>query len=266
MSQLDRARQFRALHVPGNPVVLPNAWDVISARIVESSGAQAVATTSAGVAWSLGSADGNRLAASHAIDAIARIAAAVRVPVTADIERGFAEDLSSLEENVRGVIAAGVVGVNIEDGLRPIIDQVEWISRARAAADNTGIPVFLNARIDTHSLVSDREHWLDETVERARAYTAAGADGILVLGALDATTIRTLVDRVSVPVNVAFGPDTLTVAELADTGAARISAGSTIAEAAYGVVDHAAREMLTHGTAGTLTSRRSWTSLNALLL
>ncbi|MFE7113131.1 isocitrate lyase/phosphoenolpyruvate mutase family protein [Streptomyces sp. NPDC057575] len=264
---LDIAQRFRSLHVPGTPLVLPNAWDGASARVVADAGAAAIATTSAGVAWSLGHGDGDHITRDQALGAIARITATVDIPVTADIERGYAADPDGVAETVRGVLAAGAVGINLEDTLRPVAEQVERIAAARRAADETGLPLFINARIDTHRLPpGDRTAWLDETLARARAYAAAGADGIFVLGTPDAETVRTLVGSQPLPVNVLADPGALPVSELAEAGAARISAGSSIAEAAYGLVRRAARELLEKGTATSLEDGFDYATLNALLL
>lgn len=190
---VDKAQVFRALHRAGTPLVLPNAWDVVSARIVAAAGAAAIATTSAGVVWSLGYRDGDHLDRGRALDAIARVAAAVDLPVTADIESGYAADPSGVAETVRGVVAAGAAGINLQDSFRPINEQVERIAAARTAADATGVPLFINARIDTHRLpTSESGAWLRETVNRAEAYMAAGADGVFVLGVLTAQTVAAL--------------------------------------------------------------------------
>ncbi|WP_405859751.1 isocitrate lyase/phosphoenolpyruvate mutase family protein [Streptomyces sp. NBC_00090] len=264
---LDKARLFRSLHVPGNPLVLPNAWDAASARVVADAGAAAIATTSAGVAWSLGHGDGDHLSRDQALAALSRITAAVDVPVTADIERGYAADAAGVAETVRGVLAAGAVGVNLEDSLRPVDEQAGRIAAARRAADEAGVPLFLNARIDTHRLpTGDRAAWLDETLARARAYAAAGADGVFVLGALDARSIGALVDGSPLPVNVLADPGALPVSELAAAGVARVSAGSSIAEAAYGLVRLAALELLAQGTTTTLGGGFDYATLNTLLL
>ncbi|MFE4517566.1 isocitrate lyase/phosphoenolpyruvate mutase family protein [Kitasatospora sp. NPDC056783] len=264
---LDVAQRFRSLHVPGTPLVLPNVWDGTSARVVADAGAAAIATTSAGVAWSLGRGDGDHLTRDQALGVIARITAAVDVPVTADIERGYATDPDGVAETVRGVLAAGAVGINLEDTLRPVAEQAERIAAAREAADETGVPLFINARIDTHRLPpGDRTTWLDETLTRAHAYAEAGADGVFVLGTPDAETVRTLVGSQPLPVNVLAGPGTLSVSELAEAGAARVSAGSSIAEAAYGLVHRAARELLENGTTTTLRGGYDHPTLNALLL
>ncbi|MGW4893192.1 isocitrate lyase/PEP mutase family protein [Kitasatospora sp. NPDC004240] len=264
---LETAQIFRSLHVPGTPLVLPNAWDGASARVVADAGAVAIATTSAGVSWSLGRGDGEHMTRDQALDVITRITAAVDVPVTADIERGYASDPEGVAETVRGVIAAGAVGINLEDTLRPVAEQAERIAAAREAADKSGIPLFINARIDTHRLPpAARTAWLDETLTRARAYATAGADGIFVLGTPDAETVSTLVGSQPLPVNVLTGPGTLPVSELAQAGAARISAGSSIAEAAYGLARRATRELLERGTTTTLEGGFDYATLNALLL
>jgi 2-methylisocitrate lyase-like PEP mutase family enzyme len=272
----ETALAFRALHIPGRPLVLPNAWDTASARLVEEAGAAAVATTSAGLAWDLGTADGDRLDRDRALGAVARVAAAVRVPVSADIESGYAKDAAGVGDTIRAVLAAGAVGVNIEDALyggegtgdggrgplRPVAEQAERIAAARAAADAAGVPLFINARIDT---VLRGAGGVEETLERAAAFLAAGADGIFVPGAVDPGTVKSLVAGVEGPLNVLVGPGAPPVAELAALGVARISAGSSIAQAAHAVVRRAARELLSAGTYDSLTGGLDYIELNTLL-
>jgi len=242
---------FRDLHVPGKPLILVNAWDAASARLVEAAGAAAVGTTSAGVAWSLGAPDGDALALPAAVAAIKRITAVVSVPVTADIERGYGD----VAETVRRVSAAGAVGVNIEDGATA---QPDRIAAARAAAPG----LFLNARIDTYLAGAGD---LDETVERATAYLAAGADGIFVPGVTDPATVAALVDRIDAPINVMVGPGAPGVAELAALGVARISLGSSVAQAAYGLVARVAQAALSDGGYGDVGGAADYGMLNALL-
>ncbi|MEU2736303.1 isocitrate lyase/phosphoenolpyruvate mutase family protein [Streptomyces sp. NPDC007095] len=273
------ALAFRALHTPGRPLVLPNAWNTASARLVEEAGAAAVATTSAGLAWDLGTADGERLDRDRALGAVARVAAAVRVPVSADIESGYAKDAAGVGDTIRAVLAAGAVGVNIEDALydgeegegdddggrgplRPVAEQAERIAAARAAADAAGVPLFINARIDT---VLRGAGGVGETLERAAAFLAAGADGIFVPGAVDPGTVKSLVAGVEGPLNVLVGPGAPPVAELAALGVARISAGSSIAQAAHAVVRRAARELLGAGTYDSLTGGLEYAELNTVL-
>ncbi|WP_028798928.1 isocitrate lyase/PEP mutase family protein [Streptomyces sp. 142MFCol3.1] len=265
----ETAAAFRALHVPGRPLVLPNAWDAASARIVEEAGAPAVATTSAGLAWGLGRPDGDRLDRAAALGAVARVCAAVRVPVSADIESGYAQDAQGVTDTVRAVLAAGAVGVNIEDALyeggaplRPVGDQAERIAAARAAADAADVPLYVNARIDTCLRGAGG---IDETLERAAAYLAAGADGVFVPGVADPVTVKALVDGVDGPLNILVGPGAPTVSELAALGVARVSAGSSIAQAAHAVVLRAARELLSAGTYDSLTGGFDYAELNALM-
>ncbi|MGY0231048.1 isocitrate lyase/PEP mutase family protein [Longispora urticae] len=254
-SQLDQARALHALHRSGRVLALPNAWDVASARVVEDAGAPAVATTSAGVAWSLGFADGDHLDTDRALDLVARIAAAVRVPVTADIEGGYGD----VAGTIRGVIAAGAVGVNLEDGGTP---QAERYAVARRAADATGIPLFLNARIDTY-LFGNPD--FEETVGRAQAYLAAGADGVFVPGVADPEVIAALVNAIPAPLNVLVGPGSPTVDELTALGVARASLGSSIAQSAYGLARRAATEFLTTGGYSALGEAEDYGRLNGLL-
>ncbi|MER6123374.1 isocitrate lyase/phosphoenolpyruvate mutase family protein [Streptomyces sp. NPDC001795] len=265
----ERALAFRALHTPGRPLVLPNAWDTASARLVEEAGAAAVATTSAGLAWELGAADGDRLSRDDALAAVARIAEAVAVPVSADIECGYAQDAAGVGDTIRAVLAAGAVGVNIEDGmygggapLRPIAEQAARIAAAREAADAAGVPLFVNARVDTYLRGAGD---LEDTLERAVGFLAAGADGVFVPGAVDPVTVKALVDGVDGPLNVLVGPGAPTVGELAALGVARVSTGSDIAQAAHGLVRRAARELLDAGTYGALAGGLDYGELNALM-
>ncbi|OKI00708.1 3-methyl-2-oxobutanoate hydroxymethyltransferase [Streptomyces sp. CB02923] len=274
----DKARAFRALHDDARrhraPLVLPNAWDTASARIVEAAGAPAIATTSAGVAWSLGVPDGDRLGRGRALDLIARIAAAVTVPVTADIESGYGDGPEDVAETVRGVVAAGAVGVNIEDAthggpapLRPAREQAARLTAARRAADAAGVPLFLNARIDTYlsAVGEDEEARLKETLERASVYVAAGADGIFVPGVAHPAAVRALAAGITAPLNVMAGPGAPPVAELGALGAARVSVGAGIAQAAHALVRAAARELLATGTYDTLAGGLDYGELNTLL-
>ncbi|MEQ7127238.1 isocitrate lyase/phosphoenolpyruvate mutase family protein [Actinopolymorpha sp. B11F2] len=269
----DTARHFRSLHERGRPLVLPNAWDVASARLVEHTGAAAVATTSAGVSWGVGVPDGERLDRDRALDLIARVVAAVRAPVTADVESGYAEKPADVAETVRGVLAAGAVGVNLEDAdhggpgpLRSVAAQSERIAVARQAADAEGVPLFINARVDTYlSAVGEAGDRLASTLDRARAYVGAGADGIFVPGVTDPVIVSALVDGIDVPVNVMTGPGAPAIAELAGLGVARISVGSAIAQAAYAVVRRSAQELLSAGTYAALSDALDFADVNALL-
>lgn len=269
----DKALRFRSLHAGDSPLVLANAWDVASARIIEEAGATAIATTSSGVAWSLGAADGDRLGRDRALDLIARIATAVGVPVTADIESGFADTPEGVAETIRGVLATGAVGVNIEDThhggptpLRPAVDQSDRISAAREAADAEQVPLFVNARVDTYLRSGgDSATRLQDTLDRAAAYLAAGADGIFVPGVTDIETVSALAKGMDAPLNVLAGYGAPSVAEFASAGAVRISVGGSIAAAAYALARRSARELFSSGTYEHLSGRLGNRELNELL-
>lgn len=269
----DKARAFRALHSPDHPLALPNAWDVASARLIEAAGAAAIATTSAGVAWSLGAADGDELDREQAIALVARIAAAVDVPVTADIESGFADSADGVAETIAAVIDAGAVGVNLEDShhggpspLRSADQQAERIAAARRAADAAEVPLYINARTDIFLRgVGPKESRLQDTLDRAAAYLAAGATGIFVPGVVDPAIVASLVDGIDAPLNILAGPGAPTVPELAKLGVARVSLGSGVAEAAYAVAKRTAEELLTAGTYTALAGALDYREVNELL-
>jgi 2-methylisocitrate lyase-like PEP mutase family enzyme len=269
-SHLDKTLAFRALHAPGGVLVLPNAWDVATARLAEDAGAAAVATTSAGVAWSLGAPDGDHLGRDLAAGLVARIVAAVEVPVTADIEGGYAPDPAGVAETVRAVLAAGASGINIEDaggdGLRPAAEQAGRIAAAREAATAAGVPLYVNARIDTYlRAVGDPATRLAATLDRAAAYLAAGADGIFVPGVADPETIAALAAGVDAPLNIMAGPGSPAVPELAKLGVARVSVGAAIALSAYAHAQRSIREVLATGTYETFATDLDYGTLNGIL-
>ncbi|MEU4096009.1 isocitrate lyase/phosphoenolpyruvate mutase family protein [Streptomyces sp. NPDC026673] len=264
-----KAELFRSLHVPGRPLLLANAWDAASARVAERAGAAAVATTSSGVSWTLGTADGGHVDPGLALELTARVAAAVAVPVSADIEGGYAADPEGVAATVRAVLAAGAVGVNIEDSyeggpgpLRAAADQAARIAAARRAADEAGVPLFVHARTDTF-LRGPGD--LAETLERAAQYIAAGADGVFVPGVTDPAVVGALAEGIDAPVGILAGPGAPPVSVLASAGAARVSLGSAVAEAAYALVDRAARELSAAGTYTAVEGGIPWGDLNALL-
>ena len=274
-TQLELAVRFRALHDPAAPLALANAWDAASARLVAAAGAPAVATTSAGVAWGLGAADGDRLDRDAALALIERVVAAVDVPVTADIESGFGAAPADVAETVARVLAAGAVGVNIEDAhstpgaatpLRPAEEQAERLAAARAAAESAGIPLYLNARVDVYLRgVGEESGRLAETLRRSRIYLEAGASGVFVPGVADPELIGELAAGIDAPLNVLVGPGSPAVPELGKLGVARASLGSAVAEAAYAQVDRAARELLATGTYGSLAGALDYGTINALM-
>ncbi|MFC0031420.1 isocitrate lyase/phosphoenolpyruvate mutase family protein [Micromonospora chaiyaphumensis] len=231
-----RAAALRALHRPGDPLTLPNAWDPGSARAVVAAGFPAVATSSAAVAEALGHTDGEATPVGELFAAVARIAAAVPVPVTADLERGYGLRPAELVERL---LAAGAVGCNIEDSdprtheLSDVAEQAELLAGIRAAAAAAGVDLVLNARVDVHlRAYGPAEGRLIEAVRRARRYLAAGADCVYPILLAGPEEIRALVAEVGAPVNVLARHGAPAPAELAALGVARISYGSGLYAAA----------------------------------
>ncbi|TDO49414.1 2-methylisocitrate lyase-like PEP mutase family enzyme [Kribbella sp. VKM Ac-2527] len=260
MSPIDRkaqAREFLALH-QNPPLLLPNAWDAGSAKAIESAGAKAIATTSAGVSWAAGLDDAGGLNRASALAALRQIVAAVSVPVTADIESGYGDTPAEVAETAAEVIDIGAVGINLEDSASgALVDpgvQAERIAAAREAAVGAGLDLCINARIDTYFFGDPAE-----TASRAKLYTDAGADVLFVPGLLEPEAIRALVSEISLPLNLMVGPGAPTVAELVDLGVTRISLGPAITSAAYALAAAATTELLgpgTYRTLGTPTSSR----------
>lgn len=275
MNQPDRADALRRMHQDaGRVLVLPNAWDAMSARLIEEAGARAIATTSAGVAWALGRTDGEGLTRDQMINAIERITRVVSVPVTADVERGYGDGTSTdVADTVRRVIGAGAVGINLEDApgrdgavLMEVDEQVGRIAAAREAASREGVELFINARIDAYlAQAGAPEGRFDETVRRARAYTAAGADGVFVPGVADAETIRALAESVGAPLNVMAGRGAgPTIPELQALGVARVSIGPAMTLAVMAQIRRAAAEVLEQGTFSAMQGGLTFPEANAL--
>lgn len=262
----ESARRFRDLHAEGSILVLPNAWDSASAAIAVDAGATAIATSSAAVAWALGYPDGNALTRDLMLQSLSRIAAAVPVPVSSDIEAGFGTTDDEVAETVRLVLAAGAVGVNLEDQtagqFRTPGEQGALIGVVRAAAAEAGVDLFINARTDTYLLGTGD---FDETVERAAVYLAAGASGIFVPGVADLDTIGRLVAAIDAPLNILVGPGSPTIGDLKAAGVRRASAGSSIAAAIHGHTRRAAVELLGAGTYSELEAPLDYGSMNALM-
>ncbi len=274
MTLKEKAETFRALHTGGRILVLANAWDVASARIVEAAGAPAIATTSAGVANALGYPDGQRIPREVMIEAIRRIAGAVSVPVSADVEAGYGPVPEDAAETARLVLDAGAVGINLEDGtgdpanpLFPIEEQVTRVRAVRQAADAQGVPLFINARTDVFlGAVAPSETRFDEAVGRWNAYREAGADCLFVPAVTDAKTIAKLVKAINGPLNVLAGPGTPPVAELEKLGVGRVSTGSALMRACYAKARGVARDIFSNGSwESLLESTISYQEMNELL-
>ncbi|HTT84849.1 MAG TPA: isocitrate lyase/phosphoenolpyruvate mutase family protein [Rhizomicrobium sp.] len=247
MSMSDRAKEFHALHREGL-LILPNAWDAGSARIIEHAGAKAIATSSAAVAWAHGYPDGQALPVETLIAAIREIVRVVSVPVSADIEAGYAKDTDVVGDFAAQVIEAGAVGVNIEDGHEAPDLLCAKIERLRKVAAGAGVDLWINARVDVylHKLAEGRAAF-DETVRRARLYGGAGANSIFAPGAVDETTIGNLVREIGLPLNVLAWPGLPDGARLKELGVRRLSAGAGLAKASLGRTYELAEAFLRDG-------------------
>lgn len=269
-SPREKADRFRSLHEPGRPFVLLNAWDAISARIVESLGYEAVATTSAGVAFAEGFPDGGAIGRERMLAAVARIAHAVDVPVSADLEGGYGPGIEDAVATARGTVEAGAIGLNFEDGVGDgLIDaelQAQRIRAIRRTGDELGVPLVINARTDViFKDIGQESERMAETIRRARLYREAGADCIFVPGASEKGEIAELVAGVGAPLNVLAGPGTPALHELAELGVARVSLGSRPISYALAAFRDAAREVREKGTYAWSERAMSYAELNALL-
>jgi 2-methylisocitrate lyase-like PEP mutase family enzyme len=251
----EKALALRLLH-EGPVLVLPNAWDAGSAAVVAAAGAPAIATTSGGVSWALGAPDGEHLTREQMMQAVARIAAAVDVPVTADIEAGFGPDPGDVAATVAAVLAAGAVGINLEDSRAPggplfdVEAQARRIRAGRDAAGDAGVPeLYINARTDVYLFqIGEPDGRFDEALARAEAYAEAGADCLFVPGLLDLAALAALAAAAPIPISVMLGaPGGPTVAQLAAAGVRRVSVGTAMALAAYTTARAATRQLLTEG-------------------
>jgi 2-methylisocitrate lyase-like PEP mutase family enzyme len=256
----DKAARLRALHKGPPILVLPNAWDAASARVFEAEGFPAIATSSAGVAAALGYPDGGVVPAREMIEAVARIARAVAVPVTADLEHAYGRTPDAVAENVLRVIAAGAVGINIEDlvpggaELEPIPLQVDKIKTIARAAANAGVRVVINARTDVFlGGFGAPEARLGVAIDRGRAFLDAGADCVFGPGVRDRDTISALVQGIGGPINVLATKGVPPVADLEALGVARVSVGSGPMRAALALAREVARELRTTGTYESFT-------------
>ena len=231
--QVKLADAFAALHVRGDPVILYNVWDPGSARAVRDAGARAIATGSWSVAAANGYDDGEKIPLDLVIQIATRIAESVELPVTLDFEGGYARGGAELEQHIRRVIDAGIIGINFEDqqvghdAMYSIEDQGARIRSIRSAADARDIPLFINARTDLflRSKPEDHSSHVTDAIARGKAYAAAGASGLFVPGLRDEALIGTVCRESPLPVNVMFHPELPPTRRLAELGVARISHG-----------------------------------------
>jgi 2-methylisocitrate lyase-like PEP mutase family enzyme len=239
---------FRQLHADPRPLLLPNAWDAGSARLFESAGATAIATTSGGVAWALGYRDGGVLPVPELVGAIARMARVVTVPLSVDIENGYSDDPKIVADNVMRFVDLGIAGINIEDGedKPPILaDKIEAIRKATARA---GVDLFVNARSDVflRRLVTPSE-LVGESIARGNLYAEAGADGLFLPGLQQSDHIRAIVNDVSLPLNLMIWPELADAESLGKLGVRRLSAGTGITQAAWATAEKLAQDFLREG-------------------
>ena len=256
MTQSEQVARFRQLHTR-RPLVLPNAWDAASARVIEAAGASAIATTSAAVSWSFGRRDGQKLRREEMLQVIGNIVKSVNVPVSADMESGYGNGSGEdVADTVQALIAMGVAGINIEDSpgregqmLLSPDEQAERIRTARQAATSMGADFVINARTDLYLFqVGDVKTRLSAVVERARLYQGAGADCMFVPGVIDRSTITKLVEAIEGPLNIMAMPGAPDAKQLGEIGVARVSVGPWIAQAALATAERAVRELIEQGT------------------
>jgi methylisocitrate lyase len=233
-AQAAKAETFRSLHVPGRPLVLFNIWDVGSAKAVASAGARALATGSWSVAAANGFADGECLPLDLAIDNLARIARAIDLPVSVDLESGYGKTAGEVAQSVARAIGAGAIGCNLEDSfpadgsLRGVDEQAERIANARKAANDAGVAMFINARTDVFfqkPAPAHDESMVRVALDRGKTFAKAGADGLFVPGVVDETLIGRLVEASPLPVNIMVETNTPALSRLAELGVARVSHG-----------------------------------------
>lgn len=265
-----KAAILRALHARSEPLVLPNAWDAATAVLVAEAGFLAVATTSAGVAWALGRPDGQVLTRDEMLDAVARMAAVVSVPVTADLEAGYGPTPEAVAETLRRAAEAGAVGLNIEDGIDhakgTLFDEslaVERIAAARAMANTIGVPMVINARTD---LAFDRARPEDvrvaEAIRRGNAYLKAGADCVYPILFQKIETIRILAREIDGPINVMASAN-LDVASLTAAGVKRISLATGLPRVAFGYLARTLAQLKSDGKFDFLKDGLETPAMNA---
>ena len=271
--QKKKAEAFRAMHTGAGAVLLPNVWDVASARVIEEAGFEAIATTSAGIAFAQGFPDGQKIPADQMVTAIAHIASAIRIPVTADVEAGYGQRPEDAARTTRGVIEAGAVGMNFEDatgdGDHPLTEltlQLERIRAIRETGDELGVPIVLNARTDVYLLqIGEPSRRYDEAVRRLAEFRDAGADCVFVPGVRDAETIGRIVADLKCPVNILGVPGSPSVPELVKLGVNRISLGSGPMRSALGFLRKLAEQVKTSGTYTLMEGAPSHAEMNKLM-
>ena len=271
--QIQRAQHFRALHDRSRVLLLPNAWDAGSAQVFASLGFDAVATTSGGVAWSLGYADGEQAPLDEVIAAIRRMVRVTALPVSVDFEAGYGASPEAVATNVRRVIDAGVAGINLEDGirherLRDIDDAARRIAAARKAARETEVPIVINARVDTWIVGGDASETdrIEETLRRAHAYLEAGADCIYPIVLAKPEVIARLCAAIEAPVNIGVRAGLPDLAELGRLGVARVSTATRLATVALSAAYEVAQRLQSSGHFDGLAAALDYESIQHLFM
>ena len=260
-TQAELGREFLALHHGPKILFLPNAWDVASARVFEDAGFPAIGTSSAGVAFSLGYPDGQNIARAEVLGVVRRMAEAVHVPVTADVEAGFGTTPEEVADTAREIIAAGAVGMNLEDGVEGRPDlladmnrQKEIIHAIVEVSEKAGVPFVLNARTDILLYgIGPAETRVARSIERLNAYREAGAASLFAPGVKDKETIARLARGVAGPLNILAVAGTPPVAELQQLGVARVSVGSGPMRGTLGFLGRMARQLREEGVFTLMT-------------
>lgn len=257
---------FRNLHRGADLLLLPNAWDAVSARLSESLGARAIATTSAGVAWSRGYPDGNTLPEDQLIAAIRDIARVIRVPLTVDIEAGYSDDPAAVTRLVARILAVGVVGINLEDGEGSPELLCRKVAAIRDHVANSGADLFINTRTDVYLRgIARGEAATEETIRRAARYREAGCDGLFVPGLSSAAAMAAISAAIEpMPLNIMAVPNLPSMETLKKSGVRRLSAGSAIAQAAIGCTSHLVSSFLAGAMNELFDASADYTTVNRL--
>jgi 2-methylisocitrate lyase-like PEP mutase family enzyme len=261
----ERVDVFHRLHAGSSLLLLPNCWDAGSARLIESLGAKAIATTSAGVAWAQGYPDGNALPVDRLLGVVRSISRVIRVPLTVDLEGGYADDAAVVGELVAAVVDAGAVGINLEDGAGAPERLAAKIESAKRAGARAGVELFVNARTDVYlrGLLPPPSR-VAETLARAACYREAGADGIFVPGLHERPEVREIASAGGLPLNLMVWPGLAPASDLAALGVRRLSAGAAIAQALSARALALATGFLAEGRSDAFADTLSYADLNAL--
>ena len=260
------SRDFRRLHEGPAPLMLPNAWDAGTARLIENLGAKAIATTSAGVAWSRGYPDGNALPNDQLIALTRDIARAIRVPLSIDVEAGYSDDPGTVAQLVVAILDAGAVGINIEDGADTPDLLCKKIGSIRERSAHSGVDLFINARTDVYlRRIASGAAAVEEVIGRAARYRSAGCDGLFVPGLADGSAMAEIAAAIKpMPLNIMAAPGLLSIDALQNYGVRRVSAGSAIAQAAFGCAGRLAAGFLAGTVSEMFSAAAEYGAMNAL--